>query len=513
MITIIDFGSQYTQLIARRVRELGVYCEVIPWQVATTMGHEQNCRGYILSGGPDSVTKMDYHPVPRLVLEGKVPVLGICYGMQCLSASLGGQVSSTERGEYGLARMELVDKSPLFEDWPTTNEVWMSHRDHVHELPAGFRIIARTENASIVAMSDNDNRIFGVLFHPEVTHTSLGKVLLSNFVCNVCSCQRDWNPVNIIAESLSAIRNQVDHDEQALCAVSGGLDSSVAAVIARRVLGDRLLCIFIDHGLLRENEAESVVSMLPAIVKSPIVKVDASERFLSALRGVTDPEQKRRIIGELFIRIFEDEAATRNIHFLIQGTLYSDVIESAPVIGAVTPTLTARIKSHHNVGGIPKDIKLKLVEPLRKLFKDEVRQIGRELGLPDQILLRHPFPGPGLAIRCIGQVTPQRLETLRKADSILTQELHAKGLDRETALAFTVLLPIRSVGVMGDTRSYGQVIALRIVTSEDLMTADWKRLPYAVLDQVSARIVNEVPDVNRVVFDITSKPPATIDWE
>lgn len=512
MITIIDFGSQYTQLIARRVREMGVYCEVIPWNVSPSQGIHQKCLGFILSGSPASAYEPDAPTIPTHILNSELPILGICYGMQCLVVELGGRVFSLSQQEYGLSRLEVINNTILFGEIPSTLDVWMSHGDGIEKLPPNLYSLAKTSKISIAAMADRDNRLFGVMFHPEVAHTEFGAKLLRNFVIRICGCKETWNPSDIIIKSVSTIQSQIGNN-RAICAVSGGVDSTVAAILAQRAIGNRLTCVFVDHGLLRKNEADEVIKLLSDALNTSIVFVDASARFLSALRGISDPEQKRSIIGELFIRVFELEAKKREISFLIQGTLYSDIIESSTTGNATMSFPKARIKSHHNVGGLPTDMELILVEPLRKLFKDEVRRIGRVLNLPDEILFRHPFPGPGLAIRCIGEINQKRLNTLRSIDDILLQELQASELYRESALAFAVLLPVRSVGVMGDARRYGEVVALRVVTSEDLMTADWKRLPGDFLAQLSSRIVNEVSDVNRVVYDITSKPPATIDWE
>ncbi len=514
MIIIVDFGSQYTQLIARRVRELNVYCETVPWNAVPDGQAASECAGYILSGGPASVNDVHAPSLPPSVLASGMPILGICYGMQWLATALGGRVSEGVCREYGPSQLVVLEDSPLFADFPTTFSVWMSHGDCVEQLPPNFVPLARTIAIPVAAIGDHGRRLFGVQFHPEVAHTAWGKELLRNFVYHICGCRGSWSSDEILAETVAAIQARVGN-ERALCAVSGGLDSTVAAVLTYKAIGERAMCVFVDHGLLRQGEAEHVLSSLRALLRMPVIGIDASNSFLAALRGITDPEQKRRAIGELFIRTFEAEAdKLGGIPFLVQGTLYSDIIESAPPLGnSAKRTLAATIKSHHNVGGLPSDMKFKLVEPLNRLFKNEARRLGRLLGLPDEIVERHPFPGPGLAIRCLGEVTKDRLETLRKADAIVVDDLKASGLYCETALAFAVLLPVRSVGVMGDARAYGQVVAVRVVTSTDLMTADWARLPHSLLARISARITNEVPDVSRVVYDVTSKPPATIDWE
>ncbi len=514
VIAVVDFGSQYTMLIARRVRELHVYSEVVPWFHAEEHLSRLRPRGIILSGGPASVYEPNAPSLPRHWLDGRVPVLGICYGMQLLVHTLGGRVAPAQAREYGPAQLQVLEADhPLLRNLPERTTVWMSHGDRVDELPPGWRVIARTENAPYAMITDTANRRFGVQFHPEVAHTPHGRDILAHFLFDVCGCRGDWTPAAFIEETTAAIREQVG-DAGVIVGLSGGVDSAVAAALVHRAVGDRLTAIFVDHGLLRLGEADQVIRTFQQAFQMRLIAVNAAEAFLADLEGVTDPEEKRRRIGHRFIRVFEAEAARlaqeRNIRFLVQGTLYPDVIESA----ATDDTAAARtIKTHHNVGGLPEKMAFELIEPLRYLFKDEVRAVGKALGLPDEIVWRHPFPGPGLAIRCVGEVTPERLERLRRADAIFLEELKAAGLYRETAQAFAVLLPVRTVGVMGDYRTYAEVIALRAVTSEDFMTADWARLPDDFLARVSTRIVNEVPGVNRVVYDITSKPPGTIEWE
>nr|HID12752.1 glutamine-hydrolyzing GMP synthase [Anaerolineae bacterium] len=513
-IAILDFGSQYTQLIARRVREAQVYCELFPWDASPEEVLELAPRGFILSGGPASV----YTPgAPRLseyVLAQGVPVLGICYGMQLLAHHLGGRVAPAAKREYGPAEVELVGlDNPLLTNLhspPSILPVWMSHGDRIEALPPGFEILARSANSPVAAMGDLTRGLYGLQFHPEVAHTVRGREILRRFAVEVCGCTPDWTPAAFIEQAVAAIRARVGIGE-VVCGLSGGVDSAVTATLVHRAVGDRLTCIFINTGLLRRGEPEQVVRTFRERLGMRLVPVNATEEFLSALSGVTDPEQKRSIIGECFIRVFEQEARRLGeVRFLAQGTLYPDVIESR----GPERRAAARIKTHHNVGGLPADMPFELVEPLRYLFKDEVRAVGETLGLPDEIVWRQPFPGPGLAVRVLGEVTWERLETLRAADAIVLEELGAAGLLRgATQQAFAVLLPVRSVGVMGDERTYHHVIAIRAVTTEDFMTADWARLDHELLARISNRIVNEAPGVNRVVYDITSKPPATIEWE
>jgi GMP synthase (glutamine-hydrolysing) len=515
-IIILDYGSQYSQLIARRVREANVYCELFSWRTPAETVLEHQPKGFVLSGGPNSVYDPQAPTLPAYVLDAGVPVLGICYGMQLLAARFGGQVASSRKREYGPAALQVdVLASPLFRGWQVgdvanVQQVWMSHGDKVERLPPSFKPLAHTLNSPFAAAADEERNIYAVQFHPEVVHTPQGHRLLSNFVHHVCDCGADWTPANFIDEQVWAIRKQVGNGRVVL-GLSGGVDSAVAAALIHRAIGEQLTCIFVDHGMLRQGEAQQVVETFEREMGMHLVAVNAIEEYLEALEDVTEPERKRRIIGEKFVRIFEREAnSLGRIDFLAQGTIYPDVIESA----GKDKKDAHVIKTHHNVGGLPEDIDFELVEPLRLLFKDEVRRIGTALGLPDELIWRQPFPGPGLAIRCLGSITWERLERLRKADAIFVQELRqAEMLRQGTQQAFAVLLPVKSVGVMGDGRTYQEVIALRAVTTEDFMTADWARLPFEFLGGVSRRIVNEVDGVNRVVYDITSKPPGTIEWE
>ena len=514
-IIILDYGSQYAQLIARRVREANVYCELVSWRTPAEEVLARQPKGFILSGGPNSVYDPGAPALPDYVLSAGVPVLGICYGMQLLAHRLGGRVAGSARREFGPAALTVDEKdAPLFANWHAGDgrgeTVWMSHGDKVEALPPGFRPIARSDNSPLAAAADPARGLYAVQFHPEVAHTPRGAVLLSNFVHRICGCGPDWTPANVIDGATTAIRQQVG-DGRVVLGLSGGVDSAVAAALIHRAIGDQLTCIFVDTGLLRLGEAVKVVQTFQQEQGIRLIAVNAVEEYLEALAGVTDPEQKRHIIGEKFVRIFEREAAKLGrIDFLAQGTIYPDVIESA----GKGRSEARVIKTHHNVGGLPADMQFQLVEPLRMLFKDEVRRLGAALGLPDAIVWRQPFPGPGLAVRCLGEITWERLERLRAADAVFIEELAAADLLREgTQQAFAVLLPVRSVGVMGDGRTYQEVVALRAVTSEDFMTADWARLPHELLARVSRRIVNEVAGVNRVVFDITSKPPGTIEWE
>lgn len=508
-IIILDFGSQYTQLIARRVREAGVYSEVLPFNATTQGIQEKRPSGIILSGSPSSVYDVDApRPAANLIDGMDSPILGICYGLQVLAADLGGTVQPSRKREYGYARLRVTEKdSPLFRDLPDEMDVWMSHGDHVTTLPRGFRATATTEG-SVNALEDLDRKIFGVQFHPEVAHTPLGAHILQNFLFRICKCRGDWAPQAIIDDQVAKVRELVGQTGRVICGLSGGVDSTVAATLVHRAIGERQTCIFVDNGLLREGEYESSLLVYKQL-NLRVVGVDASERFLAQLKEVIDPEKKRKAIGKIFIDVFEEQAKIAgSAQFLVQGTLYPDVIESVSVRGP-----SAVIKSHHNVGGLPGKMNLKLIEPLRELFKDEVRAIGRELGVPEQLIKRHPFPGPGLAVRIIGEATPKRLTLLRAAERILEEELRLSDMYDAVWQAFAVLLPVSTVGVMGDFRTYEQVVAIRAVTSIDGMTADWARLPHDLLARVSSRIVSEVRGVNRVVYDISSKPPSTIEWE
>ncbi len=504
---VVDFGGQYSQLIARRVREARVYSELVSHRATVEEIRRRNPIALILSGGPASVYADGAPKLDTAVLELGIPTLGICYGAQLLALELGGRVDKTGAGEFGKVGMH-TDGGSLFALQPKEQTAWMSHRDTVVEPPAGSRVVATSEHTPVAAFEDAERRLYGVQFHPEVVHTPHGQSLLENFLYEVAGAAPAWTPAAVIEEQVERIRAQVG-DERVLCALSGGVDSAVAALLVHKAVGAQLTCVFVDHGLLRKGEAEQVVATFDGLYHVPLVHVQAQERFVSKLAGVTDPEQKRKIIGEEFIRVFEDEARVLgDVKWLVQGTLYSDVIESGGTDG-----VAETIKSHHNVGGLPADMEMKLVEPLRLLFKDEVRRVGAELGMPERMVWRQPFPGPGLAIRIIGDVTEERLETLREADAILQDEVRKAGLYRELWQSFCVLPAIRSVGVQGDSRTYGYPIAIRAVTSEDAMTADWARLPYDLIELVASRIVNEIPTVNRVVLDVTSKPPATIEWE
>ncbi|MFW5909414.1 MAG: glutamine-hydrolyzing GMP synthase [Thiohalospira sp.] len=516
-ILILDFGSQYTQLIARRVREIGVYCEILPCDEEEAVIRDFGASGIILSGGPASATEEDTFRAPQAVFEAGVPVLGICYGMQAMAAQLGGGVESSDHREFGFAQVRARGHTELLrniEDHASPEgygllDVWMSHGDRVTELPPGFRVMASTDSAPIAGMADEERRLYGVQFHPEVTHTPQGKRILERFVTTICGCDTLWTPGHIIDDLVAKVREQVG-DDHVLLGLSGGVDSSVVAALLHRAIGDQLTCVFVDNGLLREGEAEQVRATFAEHLGVRVVYVDAEDRFMEVLAGVEDPEAKRKAIGNTFIEVFDEEAGKiRGVQWLAQGTIYPDVIESA---GARTGKAQV-IKSHHNVGGLPERMNLKLLEPLRELFKDEVRRIGVELGLPADMVYRHPFPGPGLGVRILGEVKKEYADLLRRADAIFIEELRAAGLYEQTAQAFAVFLPVRSVGVVGDARQYEWVIALRAVETVDYMTARWAHLPYDFLEHVSGRIINEVAGISRVTYDISSKPPATIEWE
>ncbi len=509
-ILVLDFGSQYTRLIARRLREISVYSEIVPFDV----GHEEitarRPAGVILSGGPRSVSQPDAPRCDARIFSGQVPVLGICYGMQLMADVLGGRVAPAPQREYGLAELRITPEADdrLFATLPERLRVWASHGDFVEAVPPGFRVAATSENAPVAAMADGSRNLHALLFHPEVAHTEHGLAILRNFACNLCGCRGDWTMASFVQETVGRIARQVGNG-RVLCGLSGGVDSTVAAVLIHRAVGDRLTCLFVDNGLLRRDEAAQVKRRFVDKLHLPVVAVDASQTFLDRLKGVVDPEQKRKIIGATFIEVFEQQAqALGGFPFLGQGTLYPDVIESASVAGPA-----AAIKSHHNVGGLPERMRFKLVEPLRDLFKDEVRLVGRELGLDEELIVRQPFPGPGLAVRIVGEVTAERLDLLRRADAIIAEQMRQAGWYSRLWQSFAVLLAVQSVGVMGDERTYEHVVVVRAVESRDGMTADWARLPYDLLGRIASRLVNEVKGINRVVYDVSSKPPSTIEWE
>jgi len=512
-VLVLDYGGQYSQLIARRVRDCGVFSELLPHHTPLEEVARRRPKGIILSGGPASVYADGAPPLERGLLELGIPILGICYGMQLLVRELGGRVQEAEVGEFGRSELQVHDGGVLLAGLPREQTCWMSHRDTVFEPPPGFAALASSSGSPVAAVESAERGIYGIQFHPEVVHTPYGQEILTRFLTDVCGCERNWSAASIVEEQVRRIREQVGGG-RVICGLSGGVDSSVAALLVHRAVGDQLTCVFVDHGLMRKDEGEQVISTFRDTFRVPLVAVDAEQRFLAKLAGVTEPEAKRKAIGAEFIRVFEEEAATlagdgsEEARFLVQGTLYSDVIESGGGTGAAT------IKSHHNVGGLPDDLQFELVEPLRALFKDEVRAVGAELGLPERLVWRQPFPGPGLAIRVVGgEATKERLDVLREADHILQEEIRRAGLYRELWQSFCVLPDVRTVGVQGDERTYGYVVVVRAVTSDDAMTADWARLPYDLLETIASRMINELREVNRVVLDITSKPPGTIEWE
>ncbi len=510
MILILDFGSQYTQLIARRIREQKVYCEIHPFNIAISKIKDLAPEGIILSGGPSSVLGETSPSISAEIFQWNIPVLGICYGLQLMILLMGGKVESSDHSEYGRTNIKVNTDDIFFENIPRDDPltVWMSHGDRVISIPDNFTVLADSQNSPFASVTDSEKKLYGIQFHPEVTHTDYGIQILNNFVFKICKCRPDWNMASFLESKIREIQEKVG-DEKVLCALSGGVDSSVTAVMLHKAIEDKLVCIFVDNGLLRKGEAERVVNLFKKHYQINLIHIDAAQRFWDKLAGIKNPEQKRKIIGNEFIKIFEHEASKlKGIKYLAQGTLYPDVIESESFKGP-----SAVIKSHHNVGGLPEDMQMSLVEPLRELFKDEVRELGKTLGLDDELVFRHPFPGPGLGIRILGEVTSEKIKVLQEADAIVMEEIKEAGLYRDIWQSFAVLLPVRSVGVMGDDRTYDWAIALRCVSSTDAMTADWVHLPYELLGKISNRIINEVKKINRVVYDITSKPPGTIEWE
>jgi GMP synthase (glutamine-hydrolysing) len=506
LILVIDFGGQYNQLIARRVRETNVYCEVMSYKTSIEVIKERNPKGIIFTGGPASVYEDNAPNISREIFELGIPVLGICYGGQLMAQTFGGKVSKASQREYGKVKIEIIEQDDFWGDIESGSIGWMSHTDFVEKTPEGFTVTAKTDNCPVAAMKNEAKKLYGVQFHPEVEHTVFGRKLIKNFLYEVCGCTGDWNMQDFIEKSIKEIKEKVG-DKRVLCALSGGVDSSVAAVLVQRAIGDQLTCVFVDHGLLRKDEGDQVEQVFRDAYHMKLIRVNAQDRFLGKLRGVSDPERKRKIIGEEFIRVFEEESEKLGkMEYLLQGTVYPDVIESGTDTAEV-------IKSHHNVGGLPDDVDFEIIEPLRQLFKDEVRRVGEGLMIPDEIVWRQPFPGPGLAIRILGEITDEKIEIVSESDAILRDEIKKAGLERHIWQYFTVLPNIKSVGVMGDGRTYVHTVGIRAVTSTDGMTSDWARIPYDVLEKISNRIVNEVDNVNRIVYDITSKPPSTIEWE
>lgn len=506
LILIVDFGGQYNQLIARRVREANVYCEIVPFKSSIEKIKEKNPKGIIFTGGPASVYAENAPTISKKIFELNIPILGICYGGQLMAKLFDGKVNRADTREYGKVKLDIVPGKDIFKGIKNQSVCWMSHTDFIESAPEGFEITASTENCPVAAMENPQKKMYAVQFHPEVEHTPFGKQFIKNFLYEVCGCKGNWTMQSFVEKTVAEIKEKVG-DKKVLCGLSGGVDSSVAAVLVHKAIGDQLTCVFVDHGLLRKNEGDEVEEFFGEKFNMNLIRVNAQERFLNKLKGITDPESKRKIIGEEFIRVFEEESEQlKDVDFLLQGTIYPDVIESGTDEAAV-------IKSHHNVGGLPEDMEFDLIEPLRQLFKDEVRRVGEELGMPGELVWRQPFPGPGLAIRVLGEITEEKLKIVRDSDAILREEIKNAGLQRDIWQYFTVLPGIKSVGVMGDERTYAHAVGIRAVTSTDGMTSDWARIPYDVLEKISNRIVNEVDNVNRILYDVTSKPPSTIEWE